>query len=728
MKSRNLAVTLSMLFVILNLFGAMDCTFERGMDFGNKDLGNILPLSDGKYVSFGQLDVNVFEIDNDTLRFEQRLYSTQEYRASKAFGTDSLYAITQGNRLDVYVYDSDEGLSLLHSYPLASDDSLSVASEVKFFGDGFILIGAITDLSNLDVSYCQRIYILNGADAPTLLTSSYGNYANRFTQIEHINQQYYYFGYDGSLYVAPTLTNQPQLVTCPDLAGLHFNDTKVIQGSLYVLSSDSESHATLSKLDQMAAGNVETEWILSLGNSDYLTFSNISNGYVHILSLTDAFMVKVARYNFLDSLAWQFVTSHSFAWDKYQLYPFHNGYALFGNTRAYMLNNILMTQTTLMPVSSGWWCRQVFLNRYLLLQNDSNSQYKLFDIVIGQFLNFSSSGDHTIMVIREGEDKLVFTGEQILIVTLNEDGIAGSFSFTNDKDYPKGSVFDDKILVSGVLNLVPGLTLYQKVGNSVVQLSNQVFANVIDALQFYDADHFATLESNPDFSDSLKLYRIEPDYSFSLIASYHTTGSDIYVNRNILSADATHGFLLDLSDPDNPVEVPHNPNFNYACMSFNGLHNYMQIYYNVAYIFDDTFQYTGFIDSFYAHFVGGNKVVIVGQACAVIVTLDDIVANPQEDNPAVTMPELVLSNAPNPFISGTAISFTLPKSAHVNLTIYNLKGQKVVKLNDSKFKKGDYKLHWDGTDSNHRKVCSGLYFARLITGKSTSTRKMILIK
>jgi hypothetical protein len=713
---------------MFNLFGAMPCTLERGMSFGGHQLGSVLPLSDGKYVAFGELEANVFAIDSDSLRFDQKLYSTQYYVSAKAYGTDSLYAITQNNRLDVYAYNHTEGLSLLHSYQLGSDDSLSIASEVKFWGDGFILVGASISLVDFYTSYCQNIYQLNGAATPTLVSRSIGNYDSRFTNIEHINQQYYYFGYDGSMYVAPDLTNQPQLVTCPDLAGQHFYDTKVLQGSIYVLSTDSESHAKLSKLETMAAGNVETAWMQSLGTMEYLYFSLITSEYVHIISLSGVSLTKVTRYNFSDSLAWQFVTSRSYAWDKYRLYPFQNGYALFGDYRAYLLSNILLPETTLIAGGHIWWSKQVYLNRYLLLQNDSNWEYKLFDLVTGQFLNFSSYGNYYQNVIRHGENNVVFTGNQIEIATLNEDGVAGYLSFPNELDMPSCSIFSDKILVSGGQEVVVELTLYRKLGDTVEQLSNQVFEHPIEAIQFYDAEHFAILEANDDYTTTLKLYRIEDDNSFSLIASYPSTGSSIYVNQNILAAQATNGIVLDVSDPDNPVGVPHDTRYNYTCLSFNGQHNYMDDGYSTTNVFNDNFQYVGYIDSGYAYFLNGNRVVIAGKTCAVIASMDDIVSNPQDENPPAVIPNLMLSNAPNPFVSDTAISFTLPKSTHVNLTIYNLKGQKVTQLNDNKLAKGEYKLNWDGTDSNHKRVSSGLYFAKLNTGKATTTHKMVLMK
>jgi flagellar hook assembly protein FlgD len=41
---------------------------------------------------------------------------------------------------------------------------------------------------------------------------------------------------------------------------------------------------------------------------------------------------------------------------------------------------------------------------------------------------------------------------------------------------------------------------------------------------------------------------------------------------------------------------------------------------------------------------------------------------------------------------------------------------------------GKHQLIWDGRDSRGRSVSSGIYFYRLIAGKYSQSRKMILMK
>ncbi len=728
MKLINAILLIVMLSAMYNLTGAMHCTLERGVDFGSKGLDNVQTLSDGHYVSFGRLDVDLFAIENSNLRFIQKCYSTGFYRASRMYGADTLLAITNNGRLDVYAYNPPLELNLLRSYSLESEDSLAIFSEEQFLGDGFVLVGAYVNSDNLDTCYCQSIYALNGIETPILVSRVYCNYLNRFTRIEHINQEYYYFGYDGSMYASPNLTNQPQLVTCPDLSGHTYKYSKVLQGSLYVISTDDSSNVWLSKLENVDEGCIDTAWMLNLGIMQTASITDITNGYVHIIGSLIFDFSKIIQFSFSDSLQWQLLHSRSFPIDDYQLYPFNNGYVLFGYEHVRLLADTLLTQTTLLAGNNYWWTKQIFLNRYMLLSSYYGGGFKLYDLETGQFLDYLPSGNYSNHMMRYGEDKLIFVGSQVEVVTLGENGVSDYLSFPNTDNVLCGSVYNDKIVIVGYLDNLLSLTLYRIMGTTVEQLNNIALDYGIEAIQFYDASHFAIIENTGFYSFTLKLYKIEQNNSISLLASYPSTGFTLYVCNNILTAETEDGLVLDVSNPDNPIEVTHDIRWNYTDMSFNGEHNYMECPSNIAYIFDDNFQYTGYMQNLTPFFLSGNRVLIPGLTCAVIVTLDDITANPPEESIAIPGQDMFLSNSPNPFSSNTDISFSLSKSSHVNLTIYNLKGQKVTQLKDNKMVKGDYKLTWDGTDSNHKNVSSGIYFARLDTGKTTSTCKMILMK
>jgi flagellar hook assembly protein FlgD len=86
-------------------------------------------------------------------------------------------------------------------------------------------------------------------------------------------------------------------------------------------------------------------------------------------------------------------------------------------------------------------------------------------------------------------------------------------------------------------------------------------------------------------------------------------------------------------------------------------------------------------------------------------------------------------NYPNPFNPETKINFSLTKDSNeVELSIYNLKGQKVITLHKGEAIKGSYSISWDGKDENHKSAASGIYYYKLTAGKVSNIKKMILMR
>jgi hypothetical protein len=96
-----------------------------------------------------------------------------------------------------------------------------------------------------------------------------------------------------------------------------------------------------------------------------------------------------------------------------------------------------------------------------------------------------------------------------------------------------------------------------------------------------------------------------------------------------------------------------------------------------------------------------------------------------EESQYIQIPEqfMLNQNYPNPFNPVTVISWQLPVSSHVDLSIYNVFGQKVSTLISKKQSAGNYQIEWNASGFS-----SGIYFYKLHTGIKTVTRKMILLK
>mgnify|MGYP001238104980 FL=1 len=85
-------------------------------------------------------------------------------------------------------------------------------------------------------------------------------------------------------------------------------------------------------------------------------------------------------------------------------------------------------------------------------------------------------------------------------------------------------------------------------------------------------------------------------------------------------------------------------------------------------------------------------------------------------------------NYPNPFNPITMINYDLPISSEVKITIYDMRGRKVITLFDQNKPPGYWSLYWDGTNQFGKAVPSGMYIYSIETEEYYSSKKMILIK
>ena len=80
-------------------------------------------------------------------------------------------------------------------------------------------------------------------------------------------------------------------------------------------------------------------------------------------------------------------------------------------------------------------------------------------------------------------------------------------------------------------------------------------------------------------------------------------------------------------------------------------------------------------------------------------------------------------NYPNPFNPLTKISYQLPKSSFVKLSIYDISGKLVETLVNEQKNAGYYSIDW-----NAEKVSSGIYFYRIDAGEFIETKKCMILK
>ncbi|MBM3712833.1 MAG: T9SS type A sorting domain-containing protein [Actinobacteria bacterium] len=81
-----------------------------------------------------------------------------------------------------------------------------------------------------------------------------------------------------------------------------------------------------------------------------------------------------------------------------------------------------------------------------------------------------------------------------------------------------------------------------------------------------------------------------------------------------------------------------------------------------------------------------------------------------EEDISIPNDYILLQNYPNPFNPKTTIRFGIPEYSHVNVTIYNVLGEKVAILNSTDLPPGYYEKTWDA-----KNVSSGIYICSMET-------------
>jgi len=78
---------------------------------------------------------------------------------------------------------------------------------------------------------------------------------------------------------------------------------------------------------------------------------------------------------------------------------------------------------------------------------------------------------------------------------------------------------------------------------------------------------------------------------------------------------------------------------------------------------------------------------------------------------------------PNPFNAVTRLAYSLPRAAHVRLTVFDVTGREVRTLVDDRQEGGRHEVFFDGAG-----LPSGLYLVRMESGSFRAVRKLLLLK
>jgi hypothetical protein len=121
--------------------------------------------------------------------------------------------------------------------------------------------------------------------------------------------------------------------------------------------------------------------------------------------------------------------------------------------------------------------------------------------------------------------------------------------------------------------------------------------------------------------------------------------------------------------------------------------------------------------------------IVVNEGEIVQVAIPMYLTTTDTDDPFIP-PSLLttLTNYPNPFNPETTISFITPRSGSTKLTVFNIKGQRVITLHDRFMSKGHHSILWNGLDERGTTLGSGVYLVRVEMNGISQSHKMILMK
>ncbi len=100
----------------------------------------------------------------------------------------------------------------------------------------------------------------------------------------------------------------------------------------------------------------------------------------------------------------------------------------------------------------------------------------------------------------------------------------------------------------------------------------------------------------------------------------------------------------------------------------------------------------------------------------------------QVDNCTSNYPFQLIQNYPNPFNNTTTITYMLPWTMDVRLTVYDASGREIRRLVDERQTAGIKHISWDGTNSKGQRIASGLYTVTIQSDDDVKSIKMVLYK
>lgn len=97
-----------------------------------------------------------------------------------------------------------------------------------------------------------------------------------------------------------------------------------------------------------------------------------------------------------------------------------------------------------------------------------------------------------------------------------------------------------------------------------------------------------------------------------------------------------------------------------------------------------------------------------------------------EKDPGESPPWIIC--LPNPVKDYCMIRCFIPESCNARFIVYDLYGRRIKTIQEGLLGAGTYNFLFDGTDSNGKKLESGVYVVRLEAGRFHTQTKLLIVK
>lgn len=370
--------------------------------------------------------------------------------------------------------------------------------------------------------------------------------------------------------------------------------------------------------------------------------------------------------------------------------------------------------------------RRIIYNNKTLYRNDSYGD----KVTVSKFSFPDTTGVNSTYVNGYNffiRDSNLFVGDGEFIV----------YDISNPENPVEISRFDQKTVRFFTLE---GDTAYCTTGNSnllildisdihnMKEIGYLEVSDHLGILAFYNSNLYVQRSSNgfivydvSDFSNIQEKMRLD----LNGIRSLQIKDSLLFI------AAAWEGlFVYDISDPDILTLAGHysgtvisffiEQHLIYAACSISGLR--VLDWSNL----EDITEFSAY-DTYgecYDVFVSGDTVIVADGENGVLFLKNNIEVGIADEIISLKPQSFLLhQNYPNPFNPITNISYQLPVSSKVELTIHNIRGQKVATLVSKLQSAGSYKYEWDASGQ-----ASGVYFSRFTAGDFVKIKKLILLQ